>query len=74
MVTGTSLMEPDYHLVLQLYIHESRGKKRVDLRLWSVTPPTGMYHCDIATIDNEATQPTRKRVYVGLYANHGGLC
>ena len=56
-------------------IHESRGKKRVDLRLWSsVTPPTGMYHCDITTIDNEATQPTRKRVYVGLYANHGGLC
>ena len=55
-------------------IHESRGKKRVDLRLWSVTPPTGMYHCAIATIDNGATQLTRKRVYVGLYANHGGLC
>ena len=55
-------------------IFESRGKKRVDLLLRSVTPPTGMYHWDIATIDNGATQPTRKRVYVGLYANHGGLC
>ena len=44
----------------------------LDLRLWSsVTPPTGMYHCDIATTDhNEITQ---KRVYVGLYANGGGL-
>ena len=55
-------------------IHENREKKRVDLRRWSATSPTGMYHCDIATIDNGATQPTRKRVYVGLYANHGGLC
>ena len=58
-------------------IHESRGKKRVDLRRWSATSPTGMYYCDIATVDvhdNETTQLTRKRVYVGLYANGGGLC
>ena len=52
-------------------IYESRGRKRVDLRRWSATSPTGMYHCDIAAIDhNEATQ---KRVYVGLYANREGL-
>ena len=59
-------------------IHESRGKKRVDLRRWSAgaTSPTGMYHCDIATVDvhdNETTHLTRKRVYVGLYTNGGGL-
>ena len=56
-------------------IHESRGKKRVDLRLWSATSPTGMYHCDIATVDvhdNETTQLTRRRVYVGLYTNGEG--
>ena len=53
-------------------IHESRGKKRVDLRLWSsATSPTGMYHCDIETTDHNET--TQKRVYVGLYANRGGL-
>ena len=57
-------------------IHESRGKKRVDLRRWSATSPTGMYYCDIATVDvhdNETTHLTRKRVYVGLYTNGGGL-
>ena len=58
-------------------IYESREKKRVDLWHWSATSPTGMYYCDIATVDvhdNEITQLTRKRVYVGLYANGGGLC
>ena len=57
-------------------IHESREKKRVDLRRWSATSPTGMYYCDIATVavhDNETTQLTRERVYVGLYTNGGGL-
>ena len=57
-------------------IHESREKKRVDLRRWSATSPTGMYHCDITTADvhdNETTHLTRKRVYVGLYTNGGGL-
>ena len=56
-------------------IHESRGKKRVDLRRWSATSTTGMYHCDIATVDlhdNETNQLTRKRVYVGLYTNGEG--
>ena len=56
-------------------LHESRGKKRVDLRHWSATSPTGMYHCDIATvdvIDKQTTQLTRKRVYVGLYTNGEG--
>ena len=52
-------------------IHESRRKKRVDLRRISATSPTGMYHCDIATTDHNET--TQKRVYVGLYANGGGL-
>ena len=57
-------------------IHESREMKRVDLRRWNATSPTGMYYCDIATIavhDNETTQLTRERVYVGLYTNGGGL-
>ena len=57
-------------------IHESREKKRVDLRRWSATSPTGIYYCDIATVavhDNETTQLTRERVYVGLYTNGGGL-
>ena len=57
-------------------IHQNRIKRRVDLRRKSSTSPTGMYHCDIATVDvhdNETTQLTRKRVYVGLYANGGGL-
>ena len=52
-------------------IHENREKKRVHLRRWSATSPTGMYHCDIATTDHNET--TQKRVYVGLYANGGGL-
>ena len=52
-------------------VHESRGKKRVDLRRWSAISPTGMYHCDIATTDHNET--TQKRVYVGLYANGEGL-
>ena len=52
-------------------IRESRENKRVDLRHWSATSPTGMYHCDIATTDHNET--TQKRVYVGLYANGGGL-
>ena len=58
-------------------IYESHEKKRVDLRRLSATSPTGMYYCDIATVDvhdNETTHLTRKRVYVGLYANGGGLC
>ena len=57
-------------------IHQNRIKRRVDLGRKSSTSPTGMYHCDIATVDvhdNETTQLTRKRVYVGLYANGGGL-
>ena len=55
----------------------SREKKRVDLRRWSANSPTVMYYCDIATVDvhdNEITQLARERVYVGLYANGGGLC
>ena len=52
-------------------IHESRRKKRVDLRRIRATSPTGMYHCDIATTDHNET--TQKRVYVGLYADGGGL-
>ena len=69
---GTRLLPPPF-----ANIYESREKKRVDLRRWSATSPTGMYYCDIATVDvhdNETTQLTRKRVYVGLYANGGGLC
>ena len=69
---GTRLLPPPF-----ANIHQSREKKRVDLRRWSATSPTGMYYCDIATVDvhdNETTQLTQKRVYVGLYANGGGLC
>ena len=58
------------------YIYQSRKNQRVDLRRWSATSPTGMYHCDIATVDvhdNETTQLTRRRVYVGLYAYGEGL-
>ena len=57
--------------------YQSRKNQRVDLHRWRAISPTGMYHCDIATVDvhdNETTQLTRKRVYVGLYANGGGLC
>ena len=58
------------------YIYQSRNNQRVDLCRSSATSPTGMYYCDIATVDvhdNETTQLTRKRVYVGLYAYGGGL-
>ena len=57
-------------------IHQHRDYRRVDLRRRNATSPSGMYHCDIATVDvhdNTTTQLTRSRVYVGLYAN-GGLC
>ena len=70
---GTRLLLPIFFAI----IYESREKKRVDLRRLSATSPTGMYYCDIATVhvhDNETTQLTRKLVYVGLYANGGGLC
>ena len=70
---GTRLLSPTFFA----NTYESRKKKRVDLRRLSATSPTGMYYCDIATVDvhdNETTQLTRKRVYVGLYANGGGLC
>ena len=70
---GTRLLSPTFFAI----IYENREKKRVDLRRLSATSPTGMYYCDIATVDvhdNEITQLTRKRVYVGLYANGGGLC
>ena len=54
-------------------IHQHRDDQRVYLRRTSSTSPSGMYRCDIATVDdNKATQLTRSRVYVGLYAN-GGL-
>ena len=59
------------------FVYQSRKNQRVDLRRWSTILPTGMYYCDIATVDvhdNETTQLVRKRVYVGLYANGGGLC
>ena len=57
-------------------IHQHRDSKRVDLRRNRTTSPSGMYRCDIATVevhDNATTQLTRSRIYVGLYAN-GGLC
>ena len=57
-------------------IHQHRYYRRVDLRRNRTTSPSGMYRCDIATVevhDNTTTQLTRSRVYVGLYAN-GGLC
>ena len=54
-------------------IHQHRDSNRVDLCRTSSTSPSGMYRCDIATVDdNKATQLTRSSVYVGLYAN-GGL-
>ena len=56
-------------------ILQHRDYRRVDLRRINSTSPSGMYHCDIATVhvhDNTITQLTRNRVYVGLYAN-GGL-
>ena len=68
---GTRLLFPIF-----ANIYESCEKKRVDLRRWSATSQTGMYYCDIATVDvhdNETTQLARQRVYVGLYANGGGL-
>ena len=68
-------MEPGYHLVLQLFMRVVE-RRELTSRRWSATSPTGMYYCDIATVDvhdNETTQLTRKRVYVGLYTNGGGL-
>ena len=54
-------------------IHQDRNEKRVDLRRTGFTSPTGIYRCDIATIDIHHTQPNQKAVYVGLYANGRGL-
>ena len=54
-------------------IHQDRNEKRVDLRRKSFTSPTGIYRCDIATIDVHHTEPNQKAVYVGLYANGRGL-
>ena len=56
-------------------IHQRRDYRRVDLRRKRFTSPSGMYRCDIATVevhDNTTTQLNRSRVYVGLYAR-GGL-
>ncbi|CAI8026026.1 hypothetical protein GBAR_LOCUS15001, partial [Geodia barretti] len=55
-------------------IHQHRDSNRVDLCRTSSTSPSGMYRCDIATVDdNKATQLTRSSVYVGLYANGGDV-
>ena len=56
-------------------IYQHRDDQRVDLRRKRFTSPSGMYRCDIATVevhDNTTTQLNRSRVYVGLYAR-GGL-
>ena len=55
-------------------IYEGRFNRRVDLRRrHNVMGPSGIYHCDIATVavhdDNDLS--VRDTVSVGLYANGG---
>ena len=54
-------------------IIESRQERRVELRRYSGTEPTGIYRCDIETVavhDND--NGMRETVYVGLYTSNGG--
>ena len=51
-------------------IVESRQPQRVDLRRNRGTGPTGIYHCDIQTIDVYDNN-MRETVFVGLYAEGG---
>ena len=56
-------------------IYEGREGQRVDLlRRTSVTGPTGIYRCDIPTVDvhNFTNILVRDTVYVGLYSGSKG--
>ena len=54
-------------------ITESRQAQRVNLRRTSSTEPTGIYRCDIETIDVYNSN-MRETVFVGLYAEGGMKC
>ena len=55
-------------------IYESRGVQRVDVhRSNNASSPSGIYHCDIPTVDvhNNTDLLVRDTVYVGLYSSGG---
>ena len=57
-------------------IFEARETQRVDLRRNSGTnSPTGIYRCDITTLDvhDDTANSPRDTVYVGLYTASGGM-
>ena len=54
-------------------IHESRRDRSVYLRRNMAISPSGIYRCDIETIDSQNKAMTRETVYVGLYADGGNV-
>ena len=56
-------------------INEGRGAQRIDLRRTSGTGPTGIYRCDIPTVDvHDVTDSSvRATVHVGLYSGSQGI-
>ena len=54
-------------------IHESRRDRSVYLRRSMAISPSGMYRCDIETIDSQNKTMTQETVYVGLYADGGSV-
>ena len=71
--TGSFLMETDCHFHSDSDIHESRRGRSVYLRRNMTISPSGMYRCDIETIDSQNKTMTRETVYVGLYADGGSV-
>ena len=55
-------------------VYEARGAQRADLHHTNATGPTGIYHCDIATVavHDDTDISVRDTVYVGLYSNDEG--
>ena len=53
-------------------IVESREAQRVELHHNRGTGPTGIYHCDIATVAVNGNYYYRETVYLGLYTSIGG--
>ena len=56
-------------------IYEGRGPHTVDLQRTTATGPTGIYRCDISTVDvhDDTDILVRDTVYVGLYSSSKGI-
>ena len=54
-------------------IHEARQDRAVHLRRNRAISPSGLYRCDIETVDSHLNKMNRDIVYVGLYANGGNV-